>query len=549
MSETTSSAVGEQARDPTAEARHKTLEALTLLWQSLPVRKVENKSPILVDLMHGHVEFLLRGLVVAKFVQSIAGGRLIGLIGAPGVVASSSPPRTNINLELAAAFGIEEVVDASLGEAAPRDGATLERLMVLAINDPGTRTLASRIALATDVEDGFPIGRILQETYMRAELQATVRTGPLLGEWASRVVAFDRWIRELLRQRAPAVFVTGHIDYSPWGHLAERLVRSGGRIVWYRCDNRIPVHFIDDVDPSGTLHETVRRADALAFVSFEREIRKSPELLSRWEGFAKQLGSSVRRGHGRNWRWVRPPDKPASHRQLGSRPRYVAFAHTFTDLPASDRSLFVDYYDWLDSTLAYARSEKSFEITVKWHPLDAGYDLSGASQELSERYAATENISFTRESMPLEQLARMFDAGITVRGTPGIEMTALGLPMILAGDAQYSDCGFCIVPKTRDEYFALLARRTPPNLDIAEQAKRAELYQAFDRFWSAPASPLCPAFSALIDDEAFWKRLADGVNAADVVTDHLGLALRRAWPVRNAKVIAVSLEAAVQLMA
>jgi hypothetical protein len=45
--------------------------------------------------------------------------------------------------------------------------------------------------------------------------EATVRTGPLLGEWAGRVVAFDRWIRDLLRQRAPAVFVTGHIDYSP----------------------------------------------------------------------------------------------------------------------------------------------------------------------------------------------------------------------------------------------------------------------------------------------------------------------------------------------
>jgi hypothetical protein len=49
--------------------------------------------------------------------------------------------------------------------------------------------------------------------------------------------------------------------------------------------------------------------------------------------------------------------------------------------------------------------------------------------------------------------------------------------------------------------------------------------------------------------EVFWKRLANGVNAADVVTDQLGLALRRAWPVRNANVTAISLEAALQLMA
>ena len=48
------------------------------------------------------------------------------------------------------------------------------------------------------------------------------------------------------------------------------------------------------------------------------------------------------------------------------------------------------------------------------------------------------------------------DIGITVRGTIGAEMPCFGIPIITAGTGRYSDLGFTVDPKSKDEYFKIL---------------------------------------------------------------------------------------------
>ena len=134
----------------------------------------------------------------------------------------------------------------------------------------------------------------------------------------------------------------------------------------------------------------------------------------------------------------------------------------------------------------HAAETAAYNLLVKVHPLDRSYDRSASADRLGAAYASAKNIRFIRDQVAPHQLLRRCDLGITVRGTPGIEMTALGLPMILAGRSPYSDAGFCIAPTTRAEYFAILKRGPPFPIDIAEQARRARLYAAFDRHWSRP---------------------------------------------------------------
>ncbi len=124
------------------------------------------------------------------------------------------------------------------------------------------------------LEDGFPIGRIISETFLRSELVATVRSGSRLQYWADHVLNIDQWFIEIIERFNPVAFVTGHIDYCPWGHLAERLVRRKKRVVYFRCDTRVPIYLIDDIKDDETLNGRVRRADSDAFFDFEQSITR-----------------------------------------------------------------------------------------------------------------------------------------------------------------------------------------------------------------------------------------------------------------------------------
>jgi hypothetical protein len=68
------------------------------------------------------------------------------------------------------------------------------------------------------------------------------------------------------------------------------------------------------------------------------------------------------------------------------------------------------------------------------------------------------------------------DFGITVRGTAGLEMAAMGKTVITAGTGRYEGCGFTYDPPTREAYLDLLARLP----DIAEMSpEQTELAQRY----------------------------------------------------------------------
>ncbi len=67
-------------------------------------------------------------------------------------------------------------------------------------------------------------------------------------------------------------------------------------------------------------------------------------------------------------------------------------------------------------------------------------------------------------------LYRIADGGVTVFGTPGLEMAMLGKPAILAGEAHYGNKGFTYDALTKQDYMALLRRAAQlPKLSAAQQ--------------------------------------------------------------------------------
>jgi len=525
------------------------LAASSDFWRAYDRPAALEKGPILVDLMHFNGDYLWRSLVLGKLLQFNTGAPLVALLGRPGVTDPHNPAD---NAGMARALGVTEFINVPDEDAHDNyETPALKTIIDLATSLPdGVPLPPSAIVRLREVRTkaGFPIGRCVLETFMRAELEARVLAGPRLVHWAKRVLGFVDFAEQLIGQRHPSAFVTGHVDYCPWGALAELLVRRGGRVVYFREECRMPIHIIEKVDAGRTINGMIRKAEQESFSEFERRIAGNSGLTARIDALAQGRSDAVRKGVGRHHRWVAPNSfspapVPRAIFANGALPLYVLFAHTFTDQPAADDALFVDYLEWVEETCRHAAATRAYNLIVKVHPFDHLYDRSGAIDRIAAAFADAENLHFTRDRIDPKQLAELCALGITVRGTPGLEMTELGLPMLLAGHSFYSDSGFCLAPRSRAEYFGMLAQGPPFPIDIGAQSLRCRRYRAFDRYWSAPATPLVPAFNAMaMTDQNLWALIGEGVRCACLETDQVARATAQAWSKGSTKVVAPELE-------
>ncbi|MBM3595862.1 MAG: hypothetical protein FJX31_08855, partial [Alphaproteobacteria bacterium] len=89
---------------------------LHLLWRSSTdddrhVVPSADCDVVLVDLMHGNAEFVMRTLLVAKALQTATGCELVGIVGAPGVVNRSAPVDHATNRSIAEAFEVKRIIE------------------------------------------------------------------------------------------------------------------------------------------------------------------------------------------------------------------------------------------------------------------------------------------------------------------------------------------------------------------------------------------------------------------------------------------------------
>lgn len=169
----------------------------------------------------------------------------------------------------------------------------------------------------------------------------------------------------------------------------------------------------------------------------------------------------------------------------------VIYSHILYDaLLFFGTDLFDDYAQWLVETVRSACQNNGVEWLVKVHPsnlwrgeLDAL--LKGRYEE--ERLLGKEFgqlPSHVRVISPETKINpytwfQLADYGITVRGTAGLEMAALGKSVITAGTGRYEGNGFTIDPRDKEEYRAVLRniqnlpRLTAEQIDLAKRYAHA----------------------------------------------------------------------------
>jgi len=190
----------------------------------------------------------------------------------------------------------------------------------------------------------------------------------------------------------------------------------------------------------------------------ERERALEAELAGREEGkwfMARHARHSARR---------RGPER--LREELGLDPgRKVAvlFSHVLWDAAMFyGRDVFSDQGRWFEETLRLAAADVRVQWLVKLHPaLFWKLEQEGVRAEPAEfamiREAVGELPPHVRLIRPDDDvdnvdLFQIVDAGVTIRGTVGLELPRLGVPVLTAGTSDYAGRGFTVDASDVDEY-------------------------------------------------------------------------------------------------
>ena len=211
----------------------------------------------------------------------------------------------------------------------------------------------------------------------------------------------------------------------------------------------------------------------------------------------EELDRDFERRYGGRWqlgRQFQPGTQERSGDQIvaelgldPARPTAVVFAHVLWDASLFfGVDLFENYEDWLVQTVGAAIANDRVDWVIKAHPSNvfrsAHGDVVGECSEivvLNEHFPdLPEHVKVLRPETKISTLSlyRAADYGVTVRGTPGMEMACFGKPVFTAGTGTYAGLGFTYDSDSPAEFLQRLGEIETYGALSAEMTARARHY-------------------------------------------------------------------------
>ncbi|MBO6538841.1 MAG: hypothetical protein JJ969_05505 [Rhizobiaceae bacterium] len=175
----------------------------------------------------------------------------------------------------------------------------------------------------------------------------------------------------------------------------------------------------------------------------------------------------------------------------------VVYSHILYDtLFFNGEDLFANYAEWLVETVKAACANPEVDWFIKVHPSnlwrgELEYYHGGVFEEVRlikehvGELPAHVHMVFPDTPLSPYTWMQVADYGITVRGTTGIEMGALGRTVVTAGTGRYEWIGFTVNPQSKQEYLDTLAKLQDVPDPTAEQHRLGKLF-AYATFCMKP---------------------------------------------------------------
>lgn len=285
---------------------------------------------------------------------------------------------------------------------------------------------------------------------------------------------------ELIDRIRPELAIFNEKGYAGLGSIYDVALQRGTNVIQFLHGG---MHWADALIFKRYTPETRRVHPASLSAESWRLVRERPwgEQQEREldEEFALRYGSGQKHPDAGLQEGKRLKSADEVRAQLGldpARKTVVLFSHLLWDanLFFGD-DLFEDQEEWLVQTVRAACANASANWVVKLHPANM---YKGGNGELNDEAAIRDAVGPLPEHVRLLRpetdintyaLFSVADAGITIRGTIGLELPCFGIPALTAGTGRYSGLGFTVDSRTAAEYLDRLARiQELPRLGPAE---------------------------------------------------------------------------------
>jgi hypothetical protein len=383
-------------------------------------------------------------------------------------------------------FGVDDIVDReavalSLDERRQIDDAvgqvraatdSYERLKQWRFADlpAGYHLLSTVIRLTQDGSPDLSAPHVAEliETVARDVATSYVRSGRILDEWTPEVVLVEE------------------AGYSVNGPLVDAAVDRGIDVI-----QTIPT-WRDDALISKRLTAATRRLDTRAVPrpTFERlcaEPWSEDDEVALQADFEKRYGGTWALGAVTQSAVGDHDADLASLLDLDrNRPTAVVFAHVLWDASLFfGEDLFANYADWLVQCVGAAIANPRVNWVIKTHPAnvfrarhgDTG-SVAGEMRLLGEHHPTMPpHVHVLEPGTPVSarQLYAFADYGVTVRGTPGLEMACFAKQVFTAGTGAFSGLGFTQDSSSAAEFLDRMAHiedSDTPSPEVTRLAKR-----------------------------------------------------------------------------
>ena len=347
---------------------------------------------------------------------------------------------------------------------------------------------AARLALGCAASDvraftwrGIPVGEHAMAGALRFFATGSLDDEPhgpaVLRRYLEAAILTAAATARLLDAIKPQTMVVTHGIYVPWGLLSEVARQAGvGVSTWNVAYRKRRFIFSHDDTYHHTLLTEPRDAWELAPLTESQDRELADYLASRREGLFDWIvfHRAVRQ---------RPEDLARELKLDTARPIVGLLTNVSWDAQLHyPANAFPSMLDWLVETCRYFAGRPDLQLLIRVHPAEvSGFPPSRQPilAELRKRLPtlAPNIVVVPPESgMSTYTLMSLCNAAIIYGTKTGVELTSIGQPVIVAGEAWIRNKGLTQDASNRDEYRAILDRLPFPGRLDAAQTARARQY-------------------------------------------------------------------------
>jgi hypothetical protein len=334
-------------------------------------------------------------------------------------------------------------------------------------------------------DEGLPLGEQARAATIRffGKADLTSESPDLVLATARRYAAgalvAARVLGRLLEEYEPTCVIAHHGVYVPQGVLGAVARSRGVRVVNWGSSYRNTTSIFSHDD---TYHRT--------FIDEPVELWADRPLADPEERQLVEYLAARRRGRG-DWTWITPeaalrPDAQQSDeliQALGLDPD-LPIAGLLTNVLWDaqiyyDGAIFEDMLDWLWTTVDYYAEHTDRQLVIRIHPHEVKHgNRQPVEPELRRRYPdlpATIKVVSHDDPYNTYALMDLCDAVLIYGTKTGVELTAVGIPVVVAGDAWIRGKGLSVDVESRAQYRSVLEslpsfeRLSPKQLDRARR--------------------------------------------------------------------------------